>query len=425
MIIHFSLHFCPHTLTHTLLTQSQLEFIESFGTSVYGGTVILAMEWVHTDYRVLGSMILALTFPAGEILLGIFAMFFHNFRYLFRILYGPGILSIIYLYLVPESVQWLLVSGRVERAIKILQKTARTNGKVLSQKSIEMIKLKYSRDAPQHQHSATVNTITDSGTDTDINKKTNMHLSIIQSLSAVIKSKTLCLRMLNCCYQFVAASFCYHGFNFSSLKIPGVNHYIGYILVSAFEIPAILIAIPLLKYTKRRKVLFISLILTSLLTIIPPLIVESTSIVVLISFMLAKTCISFTYNVVCVFTAEQWPTSCRSTIYAVCGMVGRIGSMAAPMTIILVNIILIMAQNFLRRIIEISPLFFVNNNLPCIISLHKPFRQHTTIHYQPCCSVDFQLFQRFQFSSVPKHMRKNYPILWMKRNICDLFVHVA
>lgn len=287
-------------------------------------------------------MIFALTFPTGEILLGILAMFVHNFRYLFRFLYGAGVFFIIYLWIVPESVQWLLVSGRVERAIKILQKTATMNGKVLSQNSIDMMKLKYSIDASENvkkqpHETTTINITTTRATNhTNKNVKTNAHLSIMQSLSAVLKSKTLCVRFLNCCYQFVAASYCYHGFNFGSLKIPHVNQYVGYILVCAFEIPGILIAIPLLKYTKRRKLLFTSLILTALLTIIPPLFVESGSIVLLITFMLAKACISFTYNVVCVFTAEQWPTACRSTIYAVCCTVGRIGSMAAPMNIILV-----------------------------------------------------------------------------------------
>lgn len=55
------------------------------GTSTYAGTFILGIEWVHTDYRVLGSMIVALAFPIGEILLGVFAMFIHDFRYLLRV----------------------------------------------------------------------------------------------------------------------------------------------------------------------------------------------------------------------------------------------------------------------------------------------------------------------------------------------------
>lgn len=303
-------------------TRTQLEFIESLGTSTYAGTFVLGIEWVHTDYRVLGSMIVALGFPIGEILLGLFAMFIHDFRYLIRALYAPGVFFIIYLWIVPESVQWLLVRGRVERAIKILQRTASMNGKVLSQKSIEMIKMKYSIDskgeeAPhekqQHQqqkrHSITITTIENTNTNTDTtkmesvtNEKRSVNPSIIQSLSAIYKSKTLFLRFVICCYYFVSSSFCYYGMNFSSLNIPGVNKYISFILTVAIEIPAIFLAVPLLKFMKRRTLMFLSLFLTSLLTIVTPLLPHQNSIIVLISFMLAKTSISFTYNMVYVYT---------------------------------------------------------------------------------------------------------------------------
>lgn len=334
-----------------MFSRLQLEFIESLGTSTYAGTFILGIEWVHTDYRVLGSMIVALGFPIGEILLGIFAMFVHDFRQLLRALYLPGMLFFILMFIVPESVAWLLVHGHTERAIKILQRTATINGKALSQKSIDLIKLKYStgeqKKQEQQQHSITItdstandneneaaNTAKKDTADTDENSAANP--SIVQSLSAILKSKTLCLRFLICCYQFVASSFCYYGMNFSALNIPGVNQYISFILIVAFEIPGILIAVPLLKFIERRKLMFASLFLTSVLTIVTPLLPQHNSIVVLISFMLAKTSISFTYNMVYIFTAEQWPTTCRSTILSACAMVGRIGSMAAPMTIILV-----------------------------------------------------------------------------------------
>lgn len=334
-----SYHFYLQTHTHT-----QLEFVESLFTSTYAGTFILGIEWVHSEWRVLGSMIVALAFPIGEILLGVIAMFIHDFRNLLRVLYAPGVFFIIYLWIVPESQQWLLVTGRVERAIKVLQKTASMNGKVLSQKSIDMIKLKYSddsmREMKNQEHPITMTTTTTNSSDMDIvDEKPTPNSSIIQSLSAILKSKTLCLRFMNCCYQFIAASFCYYGLNFSALNIPGVNQYLSFILVVAFEIPGILIAIPLLKYMERRKLMFASLFLTSLLTIVTPLLPKhNNGIAVLISFMLAKTSVSFTYNMVYVFTAEQWPTTTRSTILSSCSMIGRIGSMVAPMTIILVII---------------------------------------------------------------------------------------
>lgn len=276
-------------------------------------------------------MIVAIGFPIGEILLGVFAMFIHDFRYLLRALYGPGIFFIIYLWLVPESIQWLLVRGRVERAIKILQRTASMNGKVLSQKSIEMIKLKYSIDSKgveaaaavasektqqeqQKRHSiTTTNTTNENGNgysnttkvNPNVNEKSTVNPSIIQSLSTIFKSKTLCVRFLICCYFFVSSSFCYYGMNFSALKIPGISGYISFILVVAFEIPGIVIAVPLLKFMKRRHLMFASLFVTSLLTIVTPLLPQYNSVVVLISLMLAKTSISFTYNMVYIYVAEQ------------------------------------------------------------------------------------------------------------------------
>lgn len=261
-------------------------------------------------------------------------MFIHDFRYLLRALYGPGIFFIIYLWIVPESVQWLLVRGRVERAIKILRRTASWNGKVLSQKSIEMIKLKYSIDSKgaeaavasertqqpqqeQQQKSHSITTTTDTTTtnenrnsnttkaNANMNEKSTVNPSIIQSLSAIFKSKTLFVRFLICCYFFVSSSFCYYGMNFSALKIPGISGYVSFILVVAFEIPGIIIAVPLLKFMKRRQLMFASLFVTSLLTIVTPLLPQYNSIVVLIAFMLAKTSISFTYNMVYIYVAEQ------------------------------------------------------------------------------------------------------------------------
>lgn len=282
-------------------------------------------------------MIVAIGFPMGEILLGVFAMFIHDFRYLLRVLYAPGVFFIIYLWLVPESIQWLLVRGRVERAIKILQRTASMNGKVLSQKSIEMIKLKYSMDTKgmeatasektqqQHQqnrHSITANAmaapttheieIENENGNIDktkvhpiVNEKSTANPSIIHSLSAILKSPRLCVRFLICCYYFVSSSFCYYGMNFSALKIVGISGYVGFIMVVAFEIPAVVIAVPLLKFMKRRQLMFVSLFLTSILTIVTPLLPQYNSTVVLVAFMLAKTSISFTYNMVYVYVAEQ------------------------------------------------------------------------------------------------------------------------
>lgn len=284
-----------------------MEFFESFGTTTFAGTFTLAIEWVSSRYRVLGSMIVALAFPIGEILLGTMAMYVRDFRYLIRIMYTPGLFFIIYLWIVPESMRWLLVTGRVNRAINILKTTAVVNGKELSQKSVDIIKMKYSIDR---------------NVNGDFNREGSEKPTalIIKSFRSIFASKTLT----------------YYGLSMTALNVPGMNRYTSFIMIVAFEIPGILIAIPLLKRIERRKLMFTWLFMTAVSTIVTTLVPKDKPLFVLISFMVAKTSISCTFNVVYVFIAELWPTNIRTTVMNFCSMIGRIGSMIAPIVVIMV-----------------------------------------------------------------------------------------
>lgn len=260
-------------------------------------------------------MIVSIAFPMGEILLGTVAMYVHDFRYVIRILYAPGLLLVIYFWIIPESIRWLLVTGRVDRAIRNLKRTAKINRKELSQKSIQMIKSKYSIE----QNSV-------------CNENSTKSATIIQTFQSIFKSKSLLGRFLNCCFQFITCCFCLYGLSITALNIPGANRYVSFIYVVAAEIPGVLTAIPLLKRMERRKLLFASFLLTATSIFVTPFIPTDKSILILIAFMVAKASISCTFNVVYVFCAELWPTNIRTTVLNVCSMIGRIGSMVAPLT---------------------------------------------------------------------------------------------
>lgn len=127
------------------------------------------------------------SFPMGEMMLGIVAMNVHNFRHLLRILYTPGLFVIFYFWIVPESPRWLLISGRVDRAIKVLKRIAWCNGKNLSEKSIDMLRTQYSPDEQ-----------------INMDGSKDEPLSILQQMRLIIQSRKLGLRLLNCCYQWVS-----------------------------------------------------------------------------------------------------------------------------------------------------------------------------------------------------------------------------
>lgn len=293
------------------------------GSVTFVGIYVLALEWVNAKYRIFGSILVAISFPLGEMLLGFVALYVHDYRDVIRILYTPGLLLIVYLWIVPESVRWLLVTGQIERAINILKRIAYVNGKELSEKSIELIKATYSDESQ-------------SKTD-PMSKDNNENHSIIQSLYSIFKSKVLCLRFLNCSYQWINCCFCYYGLSLIATQVPSENRYISFIFIVAIEIPGILIALPLLNHMKRRILLFGALTSTAISTIATACFISAEyPTIVLLFFMLGKCSITLAFNAIYIFTAEQWPTSVRSTVVNSCSMIGRTGAMIAPMTAIMV-----------------------------------------------------------------------------------------
>lgn len=134
-------------------------------------------------YHVFVTTTFSVTYTLGGTLVGVVAMYIHNFRVLMWIFYIPGLLTFVCLWLVPESARWLLATGRIDRAINTLKCIAKFNGRELSEKTIDAIKFKYTAAA---------------------NDNLVENQSVAQSLWMVFKSKKLCLRFFSCCYQWIA-----------------------------------------------------------------------------------------------------------------------------------------------------------------------------------------------------------------------------
>lgn len=304
-----------------------MEFLESAaGTCTYGGMFVLGIELVSSRYRDLSSTLISLSHPIGEIIFGFIAMYIHDFRILLRISYIPGLFLLVYFFLVPESVRWLLVTGRVDRAIKILKRIARVNKKELSTKSIDLIKSKYTITMGNK------NNCNETDKDPDSNTK-----SLFQSFCMIFKSKTLSIRFFTCCYHWVTCCFNYYGISLLATQIPGANRYVSFITVVAVEIPSILIAMPLINRMKRRVLLFSALTITAVSITATSFVPDGNSTATLLVSMVGKASMTFSFALLYIFTAEQWPTNLRTTIMNSCSMIGRIGSMIAPVVVILVR----------------------------------------------------------------------------------------
>lgn len=288
----------------------QIEFLQAAaGTCTHMAIFLLCVENVSSKHRVLVSILTGLGFGFGSMLLGLLAMYIHDFRYLLRTIYVPSLLVITYFWLIPESVRWLLVTGRVDRAIKTLKGTASANGRQLSDKTIELLKFHYTSNSTKQKQTTTEKP------------------SFSQSFSLIIKSRKLFVRLLCCCLTWVI--LCYSSFGLSQLstQIRGENPYISFIIVGSVEIPANLVPVVLLNRFKRRPLAFMVLCLSGVAIILSSMVPKDKSFVVLSLFVVGKGLVSCAFAILYVCNAEIWPTQLRTSIMNIGAMVGRIGAM--------------------------------------------------------------------------------------------------
>lgn len=194
------------------------------------------------------------------------------------------------------------------------------------------------------QHKYATNSISENRADQEnsFNSATNEsskeeNQSLLQLFCSIFKSKALSFRLIICCYQWTALCFSYYGIALSATHVAGENRYTSFIMVVGFEIVGIFVVLLILDRMRRKVLLSAALIIIAISTNITPWIPEEHSYLVIVAFMIGKAAAMGGFNVLYIFTAEQWPTNLRATIMNSCSMIGRIGVMVAPLAVILVR----------------------------------------------------------------------------------------
>lgn len=111
------------------------------------------------------------------------------------------------------------------------------------------------------------------------------------------------------------------------------------------EIPAAVITYFLLKSVGRRTAISINYVIAGVLLFTSTFVPTHYTFLIRVCFSIGMMSVSSSLAILYVFTAEIWPTAQRNTLMNICSMIGRIGSMLAPLTILLVS-----KHRFLRPI---------------------------------------------------------------------------
>ncbi|KAM3955690.1 organic cation transporter protein-like [Aphomia sociella] len=285
-----------------------LEVLEStVGAGAFSSCYILVTELVGPKYRVIAGATISTMFAVGQVILGFIAWGVPAWRPLTQVVYAPQLLVVSYFWILSESVRWLMSKGRYEESEKILKKVAKRNKKELSDKSLQAL-----RSTAEAQK--------------NVVKPKEPWLPIL-----VFKSRVILIRCIISPIWWITNTLVYYGMSINSVNLSG-NRYLNYVIVAAIEIPGYWTAILLLDRVGRKPVLICAYWLCALCQFIFAFMPEGMDGLSLAVYLIGKYSIAVVMTSVYVYTAELFPTKYRHSLFAFASMIGRLGSITAPLT---------------------------------------------------------------------------------------------
>ncbi|XP_067613661.1 solute carrier family 22 member 4-like isoform X2 [Eurosta solidaginis] len=281
------------------------EFLDNIVTSpIYPIGFILGIEFVGPKFRVGACSMIALLYVTGEIILGLVAKYFQNWRLILRIVYIPCAILVTYIWILPESVRWLLSQSKEEDAKKILKRAARMNRRKLSDGSLDKLIL-----------------------------ANRVKLDSTSDGKFPIKAafSKLFWRIVNCSLCWIVNVLVYYGISLNAVLLDG-NKYNNFIFVTLTEIPGFLLPFVIMSRLGRRYSVFGTMVLSGISCLLTALLPKDAFVWRLVFFLLGKLMITAAFQTIYFYTSEIFPTNVRTSLLAFCSMVGRVGSMLAPQT---------------------------------------------------------------------------------------------
>ncbi|KAM3968293.1 organic cation transporter protein [Aphomia sociella] len=286
------------------------QFLQTaIGGGVFSAAYILAAEIVGAKFRVLTSATMSSLFGFGQVLVGLIAFAVPEWRHLSLTLSTPVFLLVSYYWIVTESYRWLLSKNKQKEAKATLEKAARLNGKTISEKAMNYL-------------------LTAIPNQIDANKRKDKNENLFLR---VLKSKVMLRRCCTTPVMWITTTFIYYGLSINSVSLSG-NMYINYIAVVAIEIPGYWTAVLILDRIGRKITIFSGYFLCGLCCIGFAFAPQNMPGLAMFLFLFGKYCTGLVFTSLYLYTSELYPTRHRHSFLAFSSMLGRVGSVLAPLT---------------------------------------------------------------------------------------------
>ncbi|XP_043193949.1 solute carrier family 22 member 8-like isoform X2 [Amphibalanus amphitrite] len=231
------------------------------------GVLVLAVELVPAKNRPLAPFMLFVAYSLGHCLLPVLAYFFKSWRYFqLTIALGSAVLIPITSLIVPESLNWLVSSGRHKEAEKIIRRAARLNGLQLPDNfSLDEMddqdktddKKEPAGSQAAHRLQRRVTQMNGHGRSKQgagdfMQHEIHAHLGHWSKLADMMKNHQLRKHFCIVSYVWAVVGFLYFGLTTSTMESKG-NVYLNYGLSGVVMIPACVSVFLILRRFGRKK----------------------------------------------------------------------------------------------------------------------------------------------------------------------------
>ncbi|XP_023163889.2 carcinine transporter [Drosophila hydei] len=275
--------------------------------AVYQIPFIISLELVGEKYRSFVTVMTCTFYTSGIMLLSLVTYLERDWVRLSYYTSLPFYFYFLYIFIMPESPRWLLMRGRLEEALRILERMARVNGKQFPEVVHSKLEAQIQRDKLRNQKKKVANVGL-----LDLCRTPNMRL------------KTILITLSWFANETVYLGLSYYG---PSL---GTNQYVSFFLSAVVEIPSYLCCWYFMDTWGRRWPLSLSMILGGVACVITVMLPDDAIDETLILFLISKALLSASFLIIYPFAGELYPTQVRGIGIGASSYIGGLGLIVIP-----------------------------------------------------------------------------------------------
>ncbi|XP_053544813.1 solute carrier family 22 member 6 [Bombina bombina] len=273
-------------------------------------TISLILEWTPPNRRTVMGTLFAYSFTTGQLLLAALAYGIRNWRWLQFTVSAPYYIFFLYSWFIPESARWLILKGRHTEALRHLKRAAWINGKYAEGKKLSEEVLRSHMQSEMKQP-----------------KRSTSPLDLI---------RTSGMRRITICFMLVwfSTSFVFYGVGMDLQKFGG-SIFLLQSIFGAIDIPAKLITAIMMSFLGRRITQVSVMILSGVTLLCNAFVPQDLKILRIVLSALGKGCVAGSFSCAYLYSGELFPTVLRQTGMGLVAMNARLGSMVAPLVLML------------------------------------------------------------------------------------------